>query len=128
VVQKISANPLHKGFAQKGCAMKSPQKVSESAAGYKVEKERLNLYLPKPLLDDLRAYVPARQRTQFIADALEKEIRRARLKAALKASAGAWKDEDHPELATGEDIDRWIEEQRRLGTRDWSDEWGEGEQ
>ena len=28
---------------------------------------------------------------------------------------------------TCEDIDRWIEEQRKLGTRDFSEEWGEDE-
>ncbi|MBU0511736.1 MAG: hypothetical protein KKD28_01810 [Chloroflexi bacterium] len=103
--------------------MKKPKKISEIAAPYKVEKERLNLYLPKSLVEELRARVPARERTQFIADVLERELRRIRLKAAIEASAGAWKDEDHPEMATGADIDRWIEEQRRIGTRDWSEEW-----
>ena len=36
-------------------------------------------------------------------------------------------DEDHPDMMTGEDIDRWIEEQRKLGSRDLSEEWGRGE-
>ncbi len=104
--------------------MKNPRKVSEVTANYSVEKERLNLYFPKPLVDELRAQIPARERTRFITDVLNRELRRLKLKAAVKASAGAWKDEDHPELATGEDIDRWIEDQRKIGSRDLSEEWG----
>lgn len=88
-------------------------------------KERMNLYLTKPVMDDLRRLIPARERTRFVEEVLARELRRRKLQAALKASAGAWKDEDHPELMTGEDIDRWIEEQRKLGSRDWSKEWGE---
>jgi hypothetical protein len=101
--------------------MKRPTAVQESTAPYRVEKERLNLYLPKGLVEDLRRYVPARSRTQFVIEALDKELHRVRLKEALKASAGAWKDEDHPELATPEDIDRWIEEGRRTLTRSWDE-------
>ena len=103
--------------------MKTPRSVQENPTLYRVEKERLNLYLPKPLVEDLRRYVPARARTQFVIDALDRELRRLQLKEALKASYGAWKDEDHPELATPEDIDRWIEEGRKTATRDWSKEW-----
>jgi len=92
-----------------------------------VIRERFNLYLTKPLMDDLRATIPPRERTRFVEEVLARELRRRKLKAALKASAGAWKDEDHPDMLTGADIDRWIEEQRKLGTRDWSEEWGRNE-
>ena len=74
--------------------MKKPAVVRESITSYRVEKERLNLYLPKDLVEDLRRYVPARARTQFVIDALDRELHRIRLKEALKASYGAWKDED----------------------------------
>ena len=90
-------------------------------------KERMNLYITKSLMDDLRRVIPARERTRFVEDVLARELRRRKLKAALKASAGAWKDEDHPDMMTGADIDRWIEEQRRLGSRDLSEEWGREE-
>jgi hypothetical protein len=111
-------------MVQKYGAMKKPTTIQESTTPYRVEKERLNLYLPKDLVEALRRYVPARARTQFVIDALDRELHRVRLKEALKASYGAWKDEDHPELATPEDIDRWIEEGRKTATRDWSAEWG----
>lgn len=77
-----------------------------------VEKERLNLYLPRDVVEDLRRHVPARERTRFVSQVLARELRRLKLQAAIEASAGAWRDEDHPELATPADIDHWIEEGR----------------
>ena len=91
-------------------------------------KERMNLYITKSLMDELRKAVPARERTRFVEDILARELRRRKLKAAIEKSYGAWKDEDHPDMMTGADIDRWIEEQRRLGSRDLSEEWGRAEQ
>jgi hypothetical protein len=89
-----------------------------------VIRERLNLYLTKPVADELRRLIPARERTHFVEEILARELRRRKLKAALKASAGAWRDEDHPELATFEDVNKWIEEGRKSFTRDFSKEWG----
>ena len=77
-----------------------------------VEKERLNLYLPKDVVEDLRRHVPARERTRFVSQVLARELGRLKLKAAIEASAGAWRYEDHPDLVTPADIDRWIEEGR----------------
>ena len=104
--------------------MKKTTSIHDTSEIYGTEKERLNLYLPKALVEELRRYVPARARTQFVIDALSGELRRIQVKQALKASYGAWKDEEHPELATPEDIDRWIDEGRKASTRQWSAEWG----
>ena len=90
-------------------------------------KERMNLYITKSVMDDLRRAVPARERTRFVEEVLAREIRRRKLREAIDKSYGAWKDEDHPDMLTGADIDRWIEEQRRLGSRDLSEEWGRSE-
>ncbi|MGQ9628198.1 MAG: hypothetical protein ACUVV0_15010 [Anaerolineae bacterium] len=79
-----------------------------------METERLNLYLPKTLVEDLRRYVPGGERTRFVAETLAQALRRLKLRAAIEASAGAWSDEAHPELDSGEDIDRWIEEGRAV--------------
>lgn len=86
-------------------------------------KERMNLYITKSLMDDLRRAVPARERTRFVEEILARELRRRRLLEVIDASYGAWKDENHPDMMTGEEIDRWIEEQRKLGARDLSKEW-----
>ena len=74
--------------------------------------ERISIYFPKPLLDDLRKLVPARKRTALIVALTEKEVERLKLLAALEESFGAWSDEDHPELATNEDIDRYVHDFR----------------
>ena len=86
-----------------------------------VEKERLNIYLPKRLVEELRRQVPSRERTQFIADVLERELKRKKLLNAIRESYGAWRAEDHPELATIEDMDRWLEETRSEWDKDYSE-------
>lgn len=49
----------------------------------------------------------------------DEEIRRKiKRLMVLKETAGAWSDEDHPELATFEDIDRWVEKIRLQWRRD----------
>jgi hypothetical protein len=90
-------------------------------------KERMNLYITKSIMDDLRHAIPARERTRFVEEILARELRRRKLRDVIKKSYGAWKDEDHPELATFEDINRWIEEGRKRFTRDFSAEWGQDE-
>jgi hypothetical protein len=90
-------------------------------------KERMNLYITKSVMDNLREIIPARERTRFVEEILVRELRRRRLLEVIESSYGAWKDEDHPDMMTLEDIDRWIEEQRKLGTRDLSEEWGQNE-
>lgn len=87
-------------------------------------KERMNLYITKSLMDDLRTSVPARERTRFVEDILARELRRRKLLDALEKAYGAWKDEDHPDMKTFEDINRWVEEGRKRFTRDFSAEWG----
>ncbi|HSJ56306.1 MAG TPA: hypothetical protein VLC95_03945 [Anaerolineae bacterium] len=74
-----------------------------------VLKERLNLYLPRDLVEDLREHVPARERTSFVAAVLSRELARLKLAAVIDASAGAWRDDDHPELSSPAEIERWIE-------------------
>ncbi len=90
-------------------------------------KERMNLYITKSIMDDLRYVIPARERTRFVEEVLARELRRRKLRAVLKKSYGAWKDENHPELATFEDVNRWVEEGRKRFTRDFSVEWGNDE-
>jgi hypothetical protein len=72
----------------------------------------VNVTLPASLAKDLRHQVPARQRNNFVAQAVARELRRLRLQQALDASAGDWQDADHLELADGAAIDRWLAEGR----------------
>jgi len=87
-----------------------------------IDKERLNLHLPKDLLDDLRRIIPARERTRFVEEVLARELRRRKLLETISASAGAWSDADHPELDTPDKIERWIAEGRASYGRGWDEE------
>jgi len=53
---------------------------------------------------------PRRQRSSVVSEAAGKEQIRRRQIAALKAAAGAWKDEDHPELKQGSA--KWVRKLR----------------
>ena len=79
---------------------------------------RINVLLPAGLVEDLREFVSERGRSRFIAEVLEREIERRRLRAAIADAAGAWSDADHPEMTDGAAIDRWITESRTQPDRD----------
>ncbi len=71
-------------------------------------QEKITVVLPTGLLERLRAHVPPRQRSRFILEAIEERLATQELLAALDETAGAWTDENHPEMRTPEDIDRWL--------------------
>jgi hypothetical protein len=50
---------------------------------------------------DLLAGAEHKRRTSYIVDLLWQDVRRHKQRLALNLSAGAWKQEDHPELAEG---------------------------
>jgi Arc/MetJ-type ribon-helix-helix transcriptional regulator len=74
--------------------------------------EKITVTLPKVLLARLREHVPARQRSRFILEALEERLALEEQVAALEETAGAWSDQNHPEMHTDEDIDRWLADLR----------------
>lgn len=77
------------------------------------ETERVNVRFPRELMRELRRYVPPRKRSQVIIAGTAKMLAEIKLKEALKAGAGAWSDESHPDLKTQEDINRYLENLRR---------------
>ena len=76
------------------------------------ETKRINVTLPLTLLEELRAFIPKRQRNQFIVSALTREIDRFKLQQALRESRGSWSTEDYPALATATDIETYVRELR----------------
>ncbi len=74
---------------------------------------KVTVTLPKALLARLEERVPARQRSRFIAEAIAERLALAEQQAAIEETAGAWRDENHPDMQTGEDIDRWLTELRQ---------------
>ena len=60
-------------------------------------KERMNLYITKSLMDELRKAVPARERTRFVEEILARELRRripgvaSFARRALRRGRRAWR-------------------------------------
>ncbi len=75
--------------------------------------QKITVTLPQAVLARLRAHVPARQRSRFILEAIEERLELEEQIAALNETAGAWSDQNHPEMRTDEDIDRWLSDLRR---------------
>lgn len=68
--------------------------------------------IPIDLLQAIDKHVGKGQRSKFIVEAAERELIRQRQLQAFEESAGAWKDEDHPDLpSTMEGMARYM---RRL--------------
>jgi len=83
--------------------------------------QKMTVTLPEPLLNRLREHVPPRQRSAFIAEALEEKLALEEQLAAIEEAAGCWGDEDHPEMGTDEEIDEWLSNLRRS----WGDRLAE---
>lgn len=64
-------------------------------------KKQANFLLPEGLLEEIKRNVSKREQSKFVAEALRKELKRLRLRKAVDASFGAWKDKDHAELKGG---------------------------
>jgi len=73
--------------------------------------KRTHVVLSEQLVRDIDAIVGSRQRSSFLTQAAERELMRLRQMKALKASAGSWKDKDHPELKGG--AAKWVEKLRK---------------
>ena len=70
------------------------------------EKKRTHVVVPKELMEEIDRLCGKRKRSWFITQAVRKEIQRLNFLKAVKETAGAWKDEDHPEFKKG--VDNWV--------------------
>jgi hypothetical protein len=85
------------------------------------DPSKITVTLPRALLVRLDEYVPSRRRSRFIAQAIESRLALAEQLTALDETAGAWTDDNHPDMKTEADIDRWIDDIRAS----WSASRGE---
>lgn len=81
----------------------------------KSSNRRAHVILPIDLVADIDKLVGKRCRSAFLTELAQREIKLRRQRQALRETAGAWKSEDHPELAQG--AEAWIREIRSLDTR-----------
>jgi hypothetical protein len=76
-----------------------------------MNSHRTHIVIPEKLVVEIDRLVGKRGRSQFLAAAAEKELKRRRLQAALQQAAGCWKDGNHPELTKGSV--HWVQRLRR---------------
>jgi metal-responsive CopG/Arc/MetJ family transcriptional regulator len=79
--------------------------------------QRINISFPKQVADELSRLVPSGKRSRLISDATKKELQKMKILKALKKSAGAWTDANHPDLKTIEDICTWVDNLRQFDER-----------
>lgn len=75
-------------------------------------QRKVTVTLPEELLARLDARIPSRQRSSFIAAAIETQLALAEHEAALEEAAGAWADRNHPDMMSETDIDAWLRDLR----------------
>ena len=73
---------------------------------------RINVIFPTELLEELDEVVPAGKRSEVIVEATAAYLSRLKVLAVLQETTGAWDDTRHPEMATPEDVNRWVAELR----------------
>ena len=74
---------------------------------------RTHVILPEDLVRSVDALAGKGKRSQFIEEAIREKVRIDTLRAALKATAGAFSAKDHPHRDTPEKVASWVRESRR---------------
>jgi metal-responsive CopG/Arc/MetJ family transcriptional regulator len=73
---------------------------------------RTHVILPTELVEEVDRLVGARRRSRFVEAAIRGLLKRERMAAALRQTAGSLKS-DNPEWETPEKVSEWVAEQRR---------------
>jgi hypothetical protein len=81
----------------------------------KTASKRAHVVLPVDVVANIDKLVGKRGRSTFLTELAQREIKLRLQRQALRESAGAWKAEDHPELASGSAA--WVEQIRSLDSR-----------
>jgi predicted transcriptional regulator len=66
-----------------------------------MERKQTIIKIPDELAHALDQLAGAKRRSAYAVDILWRDVRRARQRAALRSTTGAWRAGDHPELANG---------------------------
>ena len=77
--------------------------------------KRTHVVVPEELVKEIDRLSGKRKRSWFITQAVRKEIQRLNFLKAVKETAGAWQDKDHPEFKKG--IDNWVRKLREEGIK-----------
>ena len=74
---------------------------------------RTNIILPEELVEEVDRVAGKRKRSWFIAQAIQGKLAKIKFEQALAQAAGAWSDENHPDLRTQADINRYLKRVRQ---------------
>ena len=91
---------------------------------------RIDVVFPADVLDRLESAVPFGERDRFIVEATEHLLRQERLKEVLAQlrETPAWSGQDHPDLMSVEDVNRYVRRLRETWMpRSWDEIAGEAE-
>jgi len=77
--------------------------------------KRTLVQLPPALLKEIDRAAGKRSRSAFMAEVMEREMRRRRLVKLLLDKEPIWKTEDHPEI--GEDEEAYVKQMREEWSR-----------
>lgn len=69
-------------------------------------KKRTHVVVSEELVEEIDRLSGKRKRSWFITQAVRKEIQRLNFLNAVKETAGAWNDNDHPEFKNG--VENWV--------------------
>jgi hypothetical protein len=79
-----------------------------------MRRSRAIIEIPQDLANRLDAVAGSGNRSKFVVQLLDHELRRRRQLEVLRAPGSTWKDEDHPDLAAiGEE--EWVRRRRQEG-------------
>lgn len=76
------------------------------------EMARVHVLLPKELLDDIDKIAGKRERSKFIAEAADEQLKRMRRWVAATEVAGSLAESHIPEWATPESTSEWVRKLR----------------
>lgn len=76
---------------------------------------RAHVILPIDVVADIDKLVGKRGRSAFLTEIAQRETKIRRQRDVLRETAGAWKSEDHPDLAQG--AAAWVRQIRSLDNR-----------
>lgn len=82
-----------------------------------MENVKTHVVFPKDLLKSLDRLIGKRKRSRFVVEATREKIERLKFSKALDKAAGAWKDKNHPDLKTQEDVNKYLKKTRAKTSR-----------
>jgi metal-responsive CopG/Arc/MetJ family transcriptional regulator len=76
-------------------------------------KSKAHLVIPTEILEEVDKIAGKKKRSLFIAEATREKLEKERFLKALEETHGAWADQNHPELRTNKDMERYVMEKRQ---------------